>query len=81
MADIGRFNTLTVLRLTGHGAILDGNTEEGADGDILLPTRDLPPGTEAGTALPVFVYFDSEDRLIATTRTPLVQVGDRKSVV
>lgn len=76
MADIGRFNTLTVLRLTGHGAILDGNTEEGADGDILLPTRDLPPGTEAGAALPVFVYFDSEDRLIATTRTPLAQVGE-----
>lgn len=76
MADIGRFNTLTVLRLTGHGAILDGNTEEGADGDILLPTRDLPPDTAAGAALRVFVYFDSEDRLIATTRTPLAQVGE-----
>lgn len=76
MADIGRFNTLPVLRLTGHGAILDGNTEHGTDGDILLPTRLLPAGTEAGATLKVFVYFDSEDRLIATTQTPLAQVGE-----
>lgn len=76
MADIGRLNTLTVLRLTGHGAILNGNTAEGDDGDILLPNRVLPQGTEVGATLPVFVYFDSEDRLIATTQTPLAQVGE-----
>jgi predicted RNA-binding protein (virulence factor B family) len=75
MADIGRMNTLTVLRLTGHGAILDGNTPEGEDGDILLPTRLVPPGTAVGTPLDVFVCFDSEDRLVATTLTPLAQVG------
>jgi predicted RNA-binding protein (virulence factor B family) len=76
MADIGRFNTLTVLRLTGHGAILDGNTDEGSDGDILLPTRVVPADATAGMALRVFVYVDSEDRLIATTQTPLAQVGE-----
>lgn len=75
MADIGRMNTLTVLRLTGHGAILDGNTPGGDDGDILLPTRLVPPGTAVGTPLDVFVCFDSEDRLVATTITPLAQVG------
>lgn len=76
MADIGRFNTLTVLRLTGHGAILDGNTPEGEDGDILLPSRFVPAGTVAGNAIRVFVHVDSEDRLIATTTTPLAQVGE-----
>lgn len=75
MADIGRMNTLTVLRLTGHGAILDGNTPEGDDGDILLPTRVVPPGTAVGASLEVFVCFDSEDRLVATTIKPLAQVG------
>lgn len=75
MADIGRMNTLTVLRLTGHGAILDGNTPGGDDGDILLPIRLVPPGTAVGTPLDVFVCFDSEDRLVATTLTPLAQVG------
>lgn len=75
MAEIGRMNTLTVLRLTGHGAILDGNTPEGDDGDILLPTRVVPPGTAVGAPLEVFVCFDSEDRLVATTIKPLAQVG------
>ncbi|MBP9731418.1 MAG: GntR family transcriptional regulator, partial [Moraxellaceae bacterium] len=76
MAVIGRFNTLTVLRLTGHGAILDGHTDDGEGGDILLPTRLLPPDIAVGASVEVFVHFDSEDRVIATTQTPLAQVGD-----
>ncbi len=75
MADIGRMNTLTVLRLTGHGAILDGNTPEGDDGDILLPTRVMPAGIAPGSTVEVFVGFDSEDRLVATTTRPLALVG------
>ncbi len=48
------------------------------DGDkgILLPNRFLPKGIKEGDALSVFVYHDSEDRLIATTETPKGQVGD-----
>ena len=76
MAVIGRFNTLTVLRLTGHGAIHDGHTDDGEGGDILLPTRLLPPDIAVGASVEVFVHFDSEDRVIATTQTPLAQVGD-----
>lgn len=76
MADIGRFNTLAVLRLTGHGAILDGNTPEGDDGDILLPARLVPADIKVGDTLRVFVHTDSEDRLVATTETPLAQVGE-----
>ena len=73
MALIGRMNTLEVLKHTDFGLYLDG----GVDGEILLPKRYIPKDTpsEAGDWLNVFIYFDSDDRLIATTRTPKVMVG------
>lgn len=66
MADIGKINTLKVIKLTDFGAYLDG----GDLGEILLPNRYMPDDCEEGQDVPVFVYFDSEDRLIATTQTP-----------
>jgi uncharacterized protein len=72
MAELGRFNSLTVSHGTAHGAYLDG----GDRGAILIPTRYIPSGTQIGDRLDVFVYRDSEDRLIATTERPLAQVGD-----
>lgn len=72
MAELGRFNTLTVSHGTAHGAYLDG----GEHGEILIPTRYIPPGTQLGDNLEVFVYRDSEDRVIATTERPLAQVGE-----
>lgn len=72
MADLGRMNTLTVSHGTAHGAYLDG----GDQGAILIPTRYVPSGTQIGDSLEVFVYRDSEDRLIATTERPLAQVGE-----
>lgn len=71
-AEIGRYNTLPVLRDAGFGLYLDG----GVLGDILLPKRYIPEGTEIGDAIEVFIYRDSEDRIIATTETPLAQAGD-----
>jgi predicted RNA-binding protein (virulence factor B family) len=72
MAELGRFNTLTVSHGTAHGAYLDG----GEHGEILIPTRYIPSGTQIGDRLDVFVYRDSEDRIIATTERPLAQVGE-----
>lgn len=74
MADIGRFNNLEITKHTGFGLYLDG----GEDGEILLPNRYVPKdqSTEVGDRLRVFVYFDSEDRIIATTTRPRAQVGD-----
>lgn len=69
---IGSRNRLPVSRLGEHGAWLDG----GKVGDILLPRRYAPKECEAGDILDVFVYFDSEDRLVATTETPLAEVGE-----
>jgi len=69
--DIGKFNQLKVVKSTEHGVYLDA-----MDGDqILLPNRDVPEGLEIGDCIDVFVYFDSDDRLIATTVTPKAQVG------
>lgn len=73
MALIGRFNSLPVAKHTDFGLYLDG----GAEGEILLPRRYVPKDQpcEVGDWLNVFVYLDSEDRLIATTQKPKVQVG------
>lgn len=71
MIKIGQRNKLKVSRLTDFGAYLDaGNGVE-----ILLPARFLEQPPQEGDELDVFVYTDSEDRLIATTDQPLIQVG------
>lgn len=72
MALLGKRNTLRIVREARPGFYLDG----GALGEILLPGRYLPAGTQIGDSLEVFVYRDSEDRLVATTETPLAQVGE-----
>ena len=72
MAELGKYNTLTVLRKLDFGFYLDG----GAEGDILLPLRYAPENCKPGDKVDVFVYFDSEDRIIATTEQPYARVGE-----
>lgn len=71
MVKIGQNNQLTVSRLTDFGAYLDG----GSDGEILIPAKYLEGIVSPGDVLDVFVYTDSEDRLIATTEVPFIKVG------
>ncbi len=68
----GEWQELRVVKRVAFGLYLDG----GEAGEILLPTRFAPPDAEADTLLHVFLYHDSEDRLIATTQTPLAVVGE-----
>ncbi len=68
---LGRRNRLTVLRAVDFGLYLDA----GEIGDVLLPIRYVPEGTKEGDELDVFLYLDSEERLVATTEHPLVEVG------
>lgn len=68
---LGRIQSLPILRLVSIGAYLDGGIQ-----DILLPLRYLPEGAKEGDMVSVFVYHDNEGRLIATTLTPLAQVGE-----
>jgi len=71
MVKTGEFNTLKVLRQVDFGIYLD----DGAEG-ILLPKRFVPADAKPGDELNVFVYHDSDDRLIATTQQPLGELGD-----
>ncbi|MCY1412395.1 hypothetical protein D3C76_749780 [compost metagenome] len=78
MALIGRYNSLQVVKHTDFGLYLDG----GADGEILLPNRYIPKDipSEDEDWLNVFVYLDSEDKLIATTEKTKLQVGEFASL-
>ena len=71
MANIGQRNLLPILRSAPPGYYLDG----GGHGEILLPGRYIPKGVIPGGIMDVFVYRDSEDRLVATTETPHAMVG------
>lgn len=71
MAEIGKMNTLTVSKQVAFGVYLDG----GPLGDILLPRLEVPAECTIGDKLELFLYMDSEDRPIATTRRPRAQLG------
>lgn len=71
MLNIGKFNTLKVLKIVDFGIYLDG----GNGISILLPVRYISKAINIGEELEVFIYTDSENRLIATTETPFTQVG------
>ncbi len=75
---LGRVVPATVLRLGAPGAFLDiAPDEQRVDApSVLLPGAEVPPGTAAGGALDVFIYLDSEDRPVATLRTPKIMLGE-----
>ena len=76
MALLGKRNLLTIVREGPPGYFLD----DGEGGEILLPGKYIPAGSQPGGTIEVFVYRDSEDRLVATTETPLAAVGDFASL-
>ena len=70
--NIGRINTLKVSRDTPHGLFLvDDN-----DDDVLLPGKYLKGDEKVGDELEVFIYNDSEDRVVATTETPKIKLDE-----
>lgn len=73
MLQVGKFNKLKVVKTVDFGVYLDG----GEKGEILLPRKFVPEQScSEGGEIDVFVYYDSEDRLIATTQKPYAQVGE-----
>lgn len=66
--EVGKYNTLKILRGTSVGMYL--GDEEG--NDVLLPHKYIPENAQIGEDIEVFIYRDSEDRLIATTLKPLI---------
>ena len=69
--ELGKYNQLEVVKEVDFGVYLDG----GEEGEILLPTRYVPEDCKIGDILNVFLYLDMDERLIATTLTLYVQVG------
>ena len=72
MLQIGKMNRLSVVKLVDFGLYLDGFEK----GEILLPQNSMPDEVQIGDVLDVFIYLDSEDRIIATTQKPFVMVGE-----
>lgn len=72
MANIGKRNLLSVIRETSSGVYIDGEEL----GEILLPGRYVKRDLRVKEKLDVFIYRDSEDRLVATTETPFAIVGE-----
>lgn len=68
----GQLNQLIIDHIEPQGAYL----ADGAGQQILLPSKWVPRRSKIGDVLNVFVYFDSEDRPIATTQTPLAKAGE-----
>ncbi|MDQ7094535.1 S1-like domain-containing RNA-binding protein [Desulfosporosinus sp. PR] len=75
MIEIGKLNQLKINNFTSFGAYLDAGTGIRSD-NILLPIKQVPEGAQEGEVLEVFIYRDSEERLIATRQRPLALVGD-----
>lgn len=76
MIEIGKWNTLTIIRSKDFGCYL-GEKENPAE-TVLLPRKQIPEGAVAGAKLDVFIYRDSQDRLIATVNKPLITMGEIK---
>lgn len=72
MLKAGHTRKLTISRLSDYGVYLT----DGEENEVLLPNRYTSLSDKAGDEKEVFIYHDSEDRLVATTETPLLRVGE-----
>ncbi|MDE5579011.1 MAG: hypothetical protein K2I85_03545 [Alistipes sp.] len=72
MLRAGRMHTLTVGRISDYGLYLENEEHD----EVLLPNRYVSLTDKVGDTKEVFVYHDSEDRLVATTETPLLKAGE-----
>jgi uncharacterized protein len=79
MIEIGKYNTLTILRETKVGLYLglpDENIEQDPTKDILLPNKYVPADFKIGNEIAVFVYLDHEERPVATTLEPYIFLNE-----
>lgn len=76
MLQLGKYNQLIISRRTDNGFYLVDDTDSTVQEEVLLPKKMIAAEMKEGHRLNVFVYKDSEDRPVATTQTPLAQVGE-----
>ena len=76
MIELGKKQELLVMKSVEFGVYLGEKADADAKNRVLLPAKQVPENTREGDRLEVFIYKDSKDRLIATTREPMVTVGE-----
>jgi len=72
MIQLGKRYTLRMIEITDIGAYVDAENL----GKVLLPRRHVPKAAVVGYEIAVFLYLDSEDRLVATTQVPTAMAGE-----
>ncbi len=77
MIELGKIQTLTMVKKVEFGVYLADTAEKGTDRyeEILLPQKEVPHDLELMDPIQVFVYRDSKDRMIATVKRPLIELG------
>lgn len=75
MIRLAEKQTLEVVKKVEFGVYLAENKEAAAEEKVLLPIKQVPEGTSVGDEIEVFIYKDSKDRMIATTKEPLLVKG------
>ncbi len=73
--ELGKKQTLLVVKKTDFGVYLADDAKSGEVERVLLPAKQVPQGTAIGDTVEVFLYRDSQDRMIATTREPAAELG------
>ena len=74
MIRLGEKQTLVVIKKVDFGVYLA--EKAGSEEKVLLPAKQVPQGADLGSSIEVFIYKDSDDRLIATTSEPSIMLGD-----
>lgn len=75
MIALGEIQTLTVVKKVDFGVYLAAGKDSEQTEKVLLPIKQVPPGTKIGNEIEVFIYRDSKDRMIATTNKPKLTLG------
>ena len=75
MIELGKKQKLTVVKSVDFGIYLGEDMHADAKNRVLIPSKQVPEGTKEGDSIEAFIYKDSQDRLIATTKEPKLQVG------
>ena len=78
MLKLGEKQTLEIMKKVEFGVYLKNPMDETGEERVLLPAKQVPIGVGVGDKIEVFLYKDSKDRLIATTNTPLLMMGEVK---
>ena len=78
MLKLGKRQTLEIMKKVEFGVYLKDPVDKEGEERVLLPAKQVPAGVGIGDQIEVFLYKDSKDRLIATTKTPLLVMNEVK---